>query len=79
MGEGTLPTAKSARSPDERDRLRRVIQWSGLCGLANDTKWDEFIAAMRSAASGGRAIATNASTALPRVGTSSGSITSRSR
>ena len=48
MGEDTLPTAKSTRSPDEREKLRRIIERSGLCGLANDTKWDEFIKAMRS-------------------------------
>lgn len=43
----TLPHAKSARSPDERERLRRVVSHRGLCGLANDTKWGEFIAAVR--------------------------------
>ena len=42
------PTAKSARSPNERANLKRVIAERGLCGLANDTKWDEFISAMRS-------------------------------
>jgi hypothetical protein len=47
MGEGTLPIASTSR-PGERDRLRRIIERSGLCGLANDTKWDEFITAMRS-------------------------------
>ena len=47
MSESILPTAKSARSPDERDKLRRVVAQRGLCGLANDTKWDEFIGAMR--------------------------------
>lgn len=39
--------AKSARSPEERARLKRVVERRGLCGLANDTKWDEFMAAMR--------------------------------
>jgi hypothetical protein len=43
----TLPNAKSARSPDEREKLRRVVSQRGLCGLANDTKWDQFITAMR--------------------------------
>jgi hypothetical protein len=43
----SLPTAKSSRSPDERAKLKRVIAERGLCGLANDTKWDEFISAMR--------------------------------
>jgi hypothetical protein len=48
MDEGTLPSAKSAHFPGERDKLRRIIESSGLCGLANDTKWDEFITAIRS-------------------------------
>jgi hypothetical protein len=43
----SLPNAKSAHSPDEREKLKRVIAERGLCGLANDTKWDEFITAMR--------------------------------
>jgi hypothetical protein len=43
----TLPNAKSARSPDERKKLRRIVAQRGLCGLANDTKWDELIEAMR--------------------------------
>jgi hypothetical protein len=43
----TLPNAQSARSPHERENLRRVVSQRGLCGLANDTKWDEFIAAIR--------------------------------
>ena len=30
-----------------REKLNRVIVERGLCGLANDTKWDEFISAMR--------------------------------
>lgn len=45
--DGTLPTAKSARFADEREKLRRAVSEHGLCGLANDTKWDEFITAMR--------------------------------
>lgn len=42
-----LPNSKSARSPDEREKLRRVVSRRGLCGLANDTKWNELIDAMR--------------------------------
>lgn len=45
--EGNVPRAKSAQSADERARLKRVVARRGLCGLANDTKWDEFIDAMR--------------------------------
>lgn len=44
----SLPTAKSARSPDERRKIQRIVAERGLCGLANDTKWDEFISGMRS-------------------------------
>jgi hypothetical protein len=47
MSHRDLPTAKSARSPDEREEVRRVVAERGLCGLANDTKWDEFITAVR--------------------------------
>lgn len=43
----TLPKAKSAPSRDERCKFQRIITERGLCGLANDTKWDEFISAMR--------------------------------
>lgn len=43
----SLPSAKSAHSTDERPKLQRVIVERQLCGLANDTKWDEFISAMR--------------------------------
>jgi hypothetical protein len=43
----SLPSAKSDHSPDERAKLKRVIADRGLCGLANDTKWDEFISGMR--------------------------------
>ena len=46
MGK-TLPDAKSARSPEERETLRRVVLQRGLCGLANDTKWDELISTIR--------------------------------
>ena len=44
----SLPSAKSARSVDERAKIKRVIVQRGLAGLANDTKWDEFVDAMRS-------------------------------
>jgi hypothetical protein len=47
MADGVLPTAKSTRFPDEREKLRRVVADRGLCGLANDTKWDEFVRAIR--------------------------------
>ena len=43
----TLPSAKSACFPNDRDELRRVVARRNLCGLANDTKWDEFITAIR--------------------------------
>jgi len=43
----SLPNAKSAHAPDEREKLRRVILQRNLVGLANDTKWDELIDAMR--------------------------------
>ena len=43
----SIPTAGSLSSPEDCDRLRRVVQQRGLCGLANDTKWDELIDAMR--------------------------------
>lgn len=43
----SLPNAKSARSPKERTKIKRVIADRGLCGLANDAKWDEFVDAMR--------------------------------
>jgi uncharacterized protein DUF6678 len=44
----SLPHAKSARTPDESEKLKRVVAARNLCGLANDTKWNEFISAMRS-------------------------------
>jgi hypothetical protein len=47
MMSGELPTAKSSWPPDERARLKRIVERRGLCGLANDTKWDELINAMR--------------------------------
>jgi hypothetical protein len=46
--DNSLPGAKSAHSPDERENLKRVVGSRNLCGLANDTKWNEFITAMRS-------------------------------
>ncbi len=42
-----LPSAKSETRPGERDAIRGVIERRNLCGLANDTKWDELIDAMR--------------------------------
>lgn len=45
--EFSLPNAKSSPSPDDRERLRRIVVERNLCGLANDTKWDEFLTAMR--------------------------------
>ena len=42
-----LPTAKCAQSPDERAKVQRVIAERRLCGLANNTKWNELISAMR--------------------------------
>jgi hypothetical protein len=50
MADECLPTAKSARSPEEREKLRRLVVERNLCGLANDTKWDEFIEALRARA-----------------------------
>jgi hypothetical protein len=47
MADGVLPTAKSSRSPEDREKLRRIVAERGLCGLANDTKWDEFVGAIR--------------------------------
>ena len=42
-----LPNAKSSHAPEERANLRRVVAQRNLFGLANDTKWDELIDAMR--------------------------------
>jgi hypothetical protein len=50
MMDGTLPNAKSAQSPRDRGNVLRVVSERGLAGLANDTKWDEFVGAMRSRA-----------------------------
>ena len=46
MGD-SLPNAKSAHSLDRREKLQRLIAERSLGGLANDTKWDELIDAMR--------------------------------
>ena len=46
--EARLPTAKSARSADERPKIRAAIQRLGLAGLANDTKWNRLISEIRS-------------------------------
>ena len=43
----SLPAAKSARPSDDRRKIQRVIKERGLCGLANDTKWDKLITEMR--------------------------------
>ncbi|HEY3963824.1 MAG TPA: DUF6678 family protein [Planctomycetaceae bacterium] len=45
--DGKLPSAKSARTPGEREQVQRVVADRGLGGLANDTKWDELITAIR--------------------------------
>jgi len=42
-----LPNAKSARLSTERAKIRRVVARRGLAGLANDTKWDKLIDAVR--------------------------------
>jgi hypothetical protein len=49
-----LPNAKSARTAQEREKVKRAIARRGLGGLANDTKWDEFITGMRALFPGGR-------------------------
>ena len=43
----SLPTAQSAASPEIRTRILRLIEQRNLCGLANDTKWNELISLMR--------------------------------
>jgi hypothetical protein len=43
----SLPRSKSSETPNARQKFKRVVEELGLCGLANDTKWDEFISAMR--------------------------------
>jgi len=53
-----LPSAKSvaARTAEEAERIRsevrRTVRDRGLAGLANDTKWDELLAAMRFSSEG---------------------------
>lgn len=42
-----LPNAKSSLRPEARDEIKRIIAERSLSGLANDTKWDELITAMR--------------------------------
>lgn len=42
-----LPSAKSQTKIGEREKLCSVIAQRNLCGLANDTKWNELIDAMR--------------------------------
>jgi hypothetical protein len=46
----TLPGAKSvpAHLPGGREKILRVVSERGLAGFANDTKWNEFIAASAS-------------------------------
>jgi hypothetical protein len=44
----SFPTAKSQTKRDERQKLRRVIERRGLCGLADNAKWDEFVESIRS-------------------------------
>lgn len=42
-----VPNAMSGWPPGERARLKRILEQRGLCGLANDTKWNELIDGMR--------------------------------
>ena len=52
----TLPHAASVAMASgrpmygDRDKLRRIATERGLAGLANDTKWDELLDAMRAKA-----------------------------
>ena len=48
----SYPSAKAARTPGEREKLKRAAIGRGLVGLANDTKWDELLAEMRPRAAG---------------------------
>lgn len=41
------PNAKSARGPCDRSEAKKIIARRGLAGLANDTKWNELLVAMR--------------------------------
>lgn len=43
----TQPDAKAAHTPEAREKIKRVVAARGLGGLANDTKWNELLAAMR--------------------------------
>jgi hypothetical protein len=42
-----VPNSKSGQLNGEREKLKRLVARRNLCGLANDTKWDELINAMR--------------------------------
>ncbi|EEF61728.1 DUF6678 family protein [Pedosphaera parvula] len=46
----SVPSAKSVtdRGMHDRNLYRRIVKDRGLCGLANNTKWDELTSAMRS-------------------------------
>ena len=43
----TKPQAKSAPNQDVIERLRKIVAERGLCGLANNNKWDKLITFMR--------------------------------
>jgi hypothetical protein len=45
--ERFLPNAKSYQTVGERDKIQKSIARLSICGLANDTKWDELINEMR--------------------------------
>jgi hypothetical protein len=45
--EFTKPLAEASPSPEEVVKIRQIIQERQLCGLANDTKWNHLITAMR--------------------------------
>jgi hypothetical protein len=47
MMNSSVPTARSAGSPETRAKIQTIVSRRGLSGLANDTKWDEFISAIR--------------------------------
>jgi hypothetical protein len=42
-----LPKAKAERVAGTREAIKAVVARRGLTGLANDTKWNELVAAMR--------------------------------
>ena len=44
----SIPSASSLKSANAQRKIQRVVVERGLCGLVNDTKWDEFISEMRS-------------------------------